>query len=68
MECPSVACPACGSTNLQQLAVKHDRCLKPFSEGEETEPATSYAFQCECGVAFTATVRESEAGRQRVTA
>ena len=68
MERPSVACPACGGTNLQQLAVKHDRCLKPFSEGDETDPATYYAFQCECGTGFTVTVRQSEAHGQPVTA
>jgi hypothetical protein len=43
--------------------VRHDRCLKAVPEGDETEPATTYAFQCECGVAFTVTVRDREHAR-----
>ena len=57
------ACPKCGSEHVSKLAEKHDRCLKAFHEGEETEPATTYAFQCECGVAFTVMVRDREHAR-----
>jgi hypothetical protein len=53
-------CPKCGSANVKQIGAKHDRCFKPFTDGDvnETVPAVSYALQCECGVAFTETVRE----------
>ena len=61
MERPSVSCPNCGSKNVSVLSSKHDRCFKPFTEGDinETEPVVIYALQCACGVAFTETVRDS---------
>jgi hypothetical protein len=60
MERPIFICPKCGSSNAKQIALRHDRCFKPFTEGDTngTEPATTYAFQCTCGAAFTETVRE----------
>jgi hypothetical protein len=61
MQRPIFTCPKCGSTTAKQIAVKHERCFKPFSEGDvnDTEPATTYALQCTCGAAFTETVREA---------
>jgi hypothetical protein len=59
VERPSFPCPYCGSKNVKVLSSKHDRCFKPFTDGDvsETEPAITYALQCECGIAFTETVR-----------
>ena len=64
MESRSFACPHCGSEHVTKLAAKHDRAMRPFKDGD-TEPATTYAFQCQCGVGFTVTIRESEESRER---
>ena len=65
MDRPIFTCPKCGSKNVEQIGVQHDRCFKPFTEGDvnETEPAVNYALQCECGVAFTETVRDGNGCR-----
>ena len=58
-------CPKCGSASVRQIGVKRDRCFKPFTEGDvnDTLPAVTYAFQCECGVAFTETARQNVADK-----
>jgi hypothetical protein len=49
--------------------VKRDRSLMWFAAGEnESEPSITYALQCECGVAFTETVRQSEDAKHCVPA
>jgi hypothetical protein len=69
MQRPRFACPQCGNTDLRLLGVKRDRSLIRFAIGEnESEPSTSYALQCECGVAFTETVRQSEDAKHCVPA
>ena len=62
MERPLFSCPQFGNTKLQQLGVKRDRSYTHFADDGhgESEPSTTFAFQCECGVAFTETVRERQ--------
>jgi hypothetical protein len=69
MQRPHFACPQCGNTALRLLGVKRDRSLTWFAAGEnESEPSITYALQCECGVAFTETVRRSEDAKHCVPA
>jgi hypothetical protein len=67
---PKIPCPTCGSKNVTLIGSHNERCCKPFTDGgaSESEPAVTYAFQCECGVGFTETVRESELGKHRAGA
>jgi hypothetical protein len=65
MNQPTSACPHCRSTKLTQLATKSGHSFTMGPDGEDLRiPQTMFVFQCECGVAFTHTVKGKPVDRE----
>ena len=62
MERPLFSCPQCGNANLKQIGMKQDRSYSHFADdgNGDSVPSITFAFQCECGVAFKETVQERQ--------
>jgi hypothetical protein len=53
---PAQACPRCGSADTKPIAKRYDYPVGMGAWNSKPE-STTYTYQCQCGVAFTHTVR-----------
>jgi hypothetical protein len=56
MPTPHVKCPTCGSEKVALIQAA-DSSAAPKNGDGAPEAVVHYAFQCECGVGFTHTVK-----------
>ena len=55
----AVHCPRCGSADLKQVA-RNDRYPLEGRRLDTPPIATTYAYKCKCGVAFTFEVKHDQ--------
>ena len=54
-----VTCPRCGSTNVKQIGAHRESLAVTNGTGSSGKGTTRYAYQCQCGMAFTRAVQEN---------
>ena len=59
MTSQGIRCPKCGSTSVKQVASHRESPLGVTGDTPDSARATTrYVYQCDCGLAFTLSVKE----------
>jgi hypothetical protein len=60
MTSQDVRCPSCGSTSVKQIDSYQESAS--LSDPQAKSTSTRYTYQCECGLAFTRSVKQDDDG------